>query len=77
MTQFRKGPAEPASHHRREICDRCNLPFQEGFTWPGLGIPLVLCRACSEDIEESVKSYGEDKVRARERLLERLRRIGT
>lgn len=77
MTQFRKWPAEPASRHRREICDRCGLGFEEGFTWPGLGIPVVLCRDCSDDIEESVRSYGEDAVLARERLLRRLRHIGT
>jgi hypothetical protein len=77
MTQFRKWPAEPASRHRREKCDRCGLPFEEGFTWPGLGIPLVLCRDCSDDIEESVRSYGEAPGKARERLLKRLRHIGS
>lgn len=76
MTQFRKWPAEPRSRHRQEICDRCHLSFEEGFTWPGLGIPLVLCRDCSDDIEESVRSYGEDTIAARQRLLERLRHIG-
>jgi hypothetical protein len=52
------------------------LPFQEGYTWPGLGIPLVLCKDCSDDIEESVRSYGEAPVEARARLLDRLRRVG-
>jgi hypothetical protein len=76
MTSTRKWRTEPASGHRRQICDRCNLPFDEGFTWPGLGIPLVLCRPCSDDIEESVRSYGEDAQAAKARLLDRLRNVG-
>src|SRR5687768_16548027 len=29
--------------HRRETCDRCGVAFEEGLTWPGLGLPVVLC----------------------------------
>ncbi|HEX5370079.1 MAG TPA: hypothetical protein VFY10_11745 [Dehalococcoidia bacterium] len=59
------------------VCDRCHLTFSEGYTWPGLGIPLTLCNDCTEDIEESVRSYGETGERGRMRLLDRLRSIGT
>ena len=58
------------------VCDRCGLSFVEGYSWPGLGIPLVLCKDCSDDIEESVRSYGEDVADRRVRLLDRLRSIG-
>jgi hypothetical protein len=58
------------------VCDRCKLTFVEGYTWPGLGIPLVLCRDCTEDIEASVESYGETGERSKVRLLDRLRGIG-
>jgi hypothetical protein len=58
------------------VCDRCNLTFVEGYTWPGLGIPLVLCRDCTDDIEASVESYGEPAERRKIRLLDRLRGIG-
>jgi hypothetical protein len=72
----RRWPSEPVSGHRREICDRCKLAFREGYTWPGLGVPLVLCKECTEDIEDSVRSYGEDPRAAQVRLLDRLRAIG-
>jgi hypothetical protein len=72
---MRRWPADSVSRHRREVCDRCKLPFQEGYTWPGLGVPLVLCKDCTEDIEESVRSYGEDARTAQVRLLDRLRAI--
>ena len=72
-----KWQVEPASRNRSEVCDRCRQHFQDGYTWPGLGIPLVLCDACRIDIEESVKSYGEDPLAARMRLLSRLRDVGT
>ncbi len=58
-------------------CDRCGLAFNEGYQWTGLGIPVVLCKECAEDLEESVWSYGEDKKAAERRFLERLRQIGT
>lgn len=57
-------------------CDRCRLSFDEGYTWPGLGIPLTLCKDCTEDIEESVASYGESRERRQVRLLDKLRSIG-
>jgi len=57
-------------------CDRCGLSFAEGYTWPGLGIPLTLCKDCTEDIEESVESYGESRQRRQMRLLDKLRSIG-
>ncbi|MGE0653057.1 MAG: hypothetical protein AB7P12_15110 [Alphaproteobacteria bacterium] len=57
-------------------CDRCRMTFDEGYTWPGLGIPLVLCRDCTEDIEASVESYGESPERSKMRLMDRLRGIG-
>jgi hypothetical protein len=59
------------------VCDRCAMTFVEGYTWPGLGIPLVLCKDCAEDIEASVESYGEPPDRGKLRLLDRLRGIGT
>jgi hypothetical protein len=52
------------------------MPFDEGYTWPGLGIPVVLCEECTRDIEESVNSYGEDRELAKQRFLSRLRQIG-
>lgn len=58
------------------LCDRCEMSFVEGYTWPSLGIPLVLCKDCTEDIEESVQSYGETGERGRLRLMDRLRSIG-
>jgi hypothetical protein len=61
---------------RREFCDRCGVSLEEGYTWPGLGIPVMLCAECTKDIEESVESYGEDKESAKRRFLDRLRRIG-
>ena len=64
------------SRGRRERCDRCGGAFEEGFTWPGLGIPVVLCRDCTSDLEESVKSYGEAAEPAKRRFFDRLRRIG-
>ncbi len=60
---------------RREICDRCGIAFEEGYTWPGLGIPVMLCDACTRDIEASVRSYGEDRATARQRFLDRLRSL--
>ena len=44
--------------------------------WPGLGMPLVLCKDCTEDIEASVESYGEPPDRSKARLMDRLRGIG-
>lgn len=58
------------------VCDRCAMTFAEGYTWPGLGIPLVLCKDCTEDIEASVESYGEPRERRERRLMDRLRSIG-
>ena len=58
------------------FCDRCAMTFSEGYTWPGLGMPLVLCRDCTEDIEASVESYGEPPERSKARLMDRLRGIG-
>ena len=63
------------SRSRRETCDRCGQAFEEGLTWPGLGIPVVLCLECAKDIEDSVRSYGEDETAFRRRLLDRLRSI--
>ena len=59
------------------ICDRCNFPFIEGYRWPGLGIPVTLCKDCTEDVEESAASYGEDGDAGRRRLLDKLRGVGT
>jgi hypothetical protein len=61
---------------RQRICDRCGLHFEEGYTWPGLGVPITLCNDCTRDIEESVNSYGEDREAASRRFLDRLRAIG-
>jgi hypothetical protein len=58
------------------FCDRCAMIFAEGYTWPGLGMPLVLCKDCTEDIEASVESYGEPPERSKARLMDRLRSIG-
>lgn len=58
------------------VCDRCQMTFVEGYTWPSLGIPLTLCRDCTEDIEASVESYGESPERSKLRLMDRLRAIG-
>ena len=52
------------------------MSFAEGYTWPGLGIPLTLCKDCTEDVEESVESYGESRERRQMRLLDKLRNIG-
>ena len=60
----------------RRVCDRCALGFTEGYTWPGLGIPLTLCKDCTEDIEASVESYGEPGEGGRLRMMDRLRGIG-
>ncbi len=67
---------EEPPRRRPNHCDRCGLSFGEGYRWPGLGIPIVLCKDCTEDIEESVRSYGEDAQAARQRFLARLREIG-
>ncbi len=64
------------SRRRRQTCDRWGLPFEEGFTWPGLGIPVQLCEDCTKDLEESVDSYGEDRQAASRRFLDRLRSLG-
>ena len=78
-------PRQPRRNHERSgfdltasnrVCDRCQMTFVEGYTWPGLGIPLVLCKDCTEDIEASVESYGEPEERSRARLMDRLRAIG-
>jgi hypothetical protein len=66
---------EPGRGHR-ERCDRCGDSFDEGFTWPGLGIPVVLCRECAGDLEESVASYGEGSAAAQRRFVDRLSRVG-
>ena len=58
------------------VCDRCSMTFAEGYTWPSLGIPLVLCKDCTEDIEASVESYGESGERGKVRMMDRLRGIG-
>ena len=58
------------------FCDRCDMTFSEGYTWPALGMPLVLCKDCTEDIEASVESYGEPPERMHLRLMDRLRSIG-
>ena len=52
------------------------MTFAEGYTWPSLGIPLVLCKDCTEDIEASVESYGESGERNHLRMMDRLRSIG-
>jgi hypothetical protein len=57
-------------------CDRCAMTFVEGYTWPGLGMPLVLCKDCTEDIEASVESYGEPPDRSKTRMMDRLCGIG-
>ena len=72
----RNGRTSPGGRGGWQTCDRCRLPFAEGYTWPGLGIPLFLCRECTADIEESVRSYGEEQEAARLRLLDRLRQVG-
>ena len=64
------------SRGRRERRDRCGNAFEEGFIRPGLRIPIVLCRDCTSDLEESVKSYGETAEAAKRRFFDRLRRIG-
>ncbi len=64
-----------SGRRRQEICDRCGLSFQEGFTWPGIGIPLQLCGDCTADIEESVDSYGEERQARTRRLFDRLRSL--
>jgi hypothetical protein len=78
-------PAQPQKKFERagydltaatRFCDRCAMTFSEGYTWPGLGMPLVLCRDCTEDIEASVESYGEPPERSKARLMDRLRNIG-
>jgi hypothetical protein len=71
--QGRSGVDLSASARR---CDRCSMSFAEGYTWPGLGIPLTLCKDCTEDVEESVESYGESQERRQMRLLDKLRNIG-
>lgn len=58
------------------VCDRCAMTFVEGYTWPGLGMPLMLCKDCTEDIEASVESYGEAPERSKVRMMDRLRGIG-
>jgi len=58
------------------LCDRCDMTFSEGYTWPALGIPLVLCKDCTEDVEASVGSYGEPEKQRQARLMDRLRSIG-
>lgn len=60
---------------RRERCNRCRGLVEDGYTWPGLGYPLTLCLDCTNDIEESVKSYGETGAAARQRFMDRLRNI--
>jgi hypothetical protein len=72
--RFRRSGFDLAASSR--VCDRCAMTFVEGYTWPGLGIPLVLCGDCTEDIEASVQSYGESAERRKIRLLDRLRGIG-
>jgi hypothetical protein len=72
MTNFRIDPRR----ERRERCDRCGSTFAEGFSWPGLGVPIVLCHDCTRDLEESVKSYGETGTAAKQRFLDRLREVG-
>jgi len=71
MTSFRID----ARRNRRRHCDRCGAGFEAGYTWPGLGVTIVLCDDCTHDIEESVSSYGESGPAARQRLLDRLRDI--
>ena len=64
-----------SGRRRREVCDRCGLPFDEGFTWPGLGIPVQLSNDCTEDLEESASSYGEDGQATQRRFFDRLRSL--
>jgi hypothetical protein len=72
VTDFRIDP----TRGRQERCDRCGSTFEDGYTWPGLGVPVVLCNECTTDIEQSVESYGESGVAKRQRLFDRLRAIG-
>jgi hypothetical protein len=62
-------------NRRRQICDRCGLSFVEGYTWSGLGMPVMLCQDCTTDLEESVNSYGEPRELSQQRLLARLRNM--
>ena len=64
------------SRSRREKCDRCGENFEEGYTYPALGYRVSLCDECAQDLEESVRSYGEPPAIAKQRFLDRLRRIG-
>ena len=64
------------SRRRREKCDRCGEAFEDGYTWPALGYRVALCTECTRDLEESVRSYGEPPAAAKQRFLDRLRRIG-
>jgi hypothetical protein len=72
MTSFRIDPRR----ERQKPCDRCGATFDEGYTWPGLGVPIALCSDCTADIEESVKSYGETGPAAKQRFMDRLREVG-
>ena len=65
-----------AIQERRNRCDRCGLPFSDGFRWPALGKAVVLCRDCTGDLEDYARSYGEESGQARSRFLDRLREIG-
>ena len=77
QTTARSSPSTGSSRSRaKRVCDRCGFPFVEGFRWPGLGIPLVLCKDCTEDIEESAASFGEQGEAMRRRLLGKLRGVG-
>jgi hypothetical protein len=70
------GNETPVRRRGNRVCDRCGFPFVEGYRWPGLGIPIVLCKECTEDVEESAASFGEDGEQARRRLLHKLRGVG-
>ena len=69
-TAFVRGALGP------ESCDRCGQHFSKGYRWASLGVPLLLCSDCTEDIEESVASYGEKGEVANRRFLARLRNLG-
>ena len=60
---------------KRPTCLQCHSTIEDGYSWQAFGEYITLCNPCIDDIQESVRSFGEPPDVASRRFLDRLRRL--